>query len=115
MNRVTFLSLGDGKYSILLDSEQIGTLHRTQNGFFAHMHGDWTGLRATGHSLPSAQAAVTTSISAHIAAARVIAPALEAKLMNVTTAKSRFMSFGGVDLKKFTAPQFLKFLKKISE
>lgn len=53
----------EAQWDIVLGGEQIGTIHRTQTGFFANMHGDWAGLLATGATLPACKEAVTSRIA----------------------------------------------------
>lgn len=114
--KVSFKSTStEGQWAILLGEEQIGTIHRTQTGFFCMMHGDWAGLRATGATLPACKEAVTSRIAyARNHAYNAIAY-VKSGAATVRGLKLSFAEMQGVDTKPMTNDKFLKFCGKIAK
>ena len=105
----------EGQWAILLGDEQIGTIHRTQTGFFCMMHGDWAGLRATSGTLPGVQSEVSKRIAyARNHAYNVVANAQKGQY-TVRGFKISFADMQGVDTKPMTNDKFLKFCEKIAK
>lgn len=107
-------STTEGQNAIELDGEQIGTLHRTQYGYFFQAHGDWSGLRAQGINRQAAFDAVQAKVaSAQFHAARMVVEIKNGA--KIKECKVIFANIHGVDTRPFRNDQFVKFLEKIAK
>ena len=105
----------DGQMAILLGEEQIGTIFRTQNGFFCDMHGDWAGLRAKGASLPACKDNLAAKVAYARGHARNVLANVQKGNSTVRGHKVAFSELSGVDTSKMTNEKFLKFCEKYAK
>lgn len=114
--KVTFKKASNGSsYEVLLNDTQIGSLLQTQFAYVAHMHGDWSGLRAQGRDLKTAQDEVKRAITLARIHARAMLNVLASKEAGIKAVKLAFTQLNGIEIHKFNKEQFIKFLEEIAK